>query len=354
MAVKILSIGGGWVVNHRHLPALKLNPGFELAGIVSDNEQRTRETARRFGVPHFAANIDFSADWQASADAVIIGTIPHAHYEIAKQSLLAGKHVLTEKPMTLTVEQGQELAALAKEKKLVMAVVHNFQFSGAAKKYQHDLARGRIGKIQAAYGVQLCNHRRNIPAWCDKLPLGLFFDESPHFYYLFRWLSGGQCSFLNATVWKSREHRNTPRLVTAEYRACSNASEQAGDDFPVYLHINFESSLTEWHVTVVGENGTADIDVWRDIYVYLPNDGVHAARDIVRTSLLATVRHWQGVLTGGIQYFRGRHLYGNLEVQNRFLQAIRGNDSLQGMSAEEGIQVVAMQHELVNRAVYYD
>lgn len=345
-AVKILSVGGGWVVNHRHLPSLRLNPGFQLVGIISDQEPRAISTARRFGASHFAGRIDFSVDWQASADAVIIGTVPHAHYEITKQALHAGKHVLTEKPMTLTVEQGRELAALAEKKGLVLAVVHNFQFSGAAKKYQKDIDAGRIGRIQAIYGIQLCNHRRNIPPWCDELPLGLFFDESPHFYYLFRWLSGGQCSFLNATVWKSREHRNTPRLITAEYRA--------GADFPVYLHINFASSLTEWHVTVVGENGTADIDVWRDIYVYLPNDGIHTAKDIVRTSLLAAGQHLWGVLTGGVQYFRGRHLYGNPEVQRRFLQAIRGENSLRGMNAEEGIQVVAMQHELINRAVYYD
>jgi len=346
MAVKVLSVGGGWVVNHRHLPALKLNPAFQLVGIVSDQEKCAVSTARRFGAPFFSERIDFTVDWQASVDAVIIGTVPHAHYEIAKQALCAGKHVLTEKPMTLTVAEGRELADLAVKKGLVLAVVHNFQFSGAAKKYKKDFDRGRIGKIQAIYGVQLCNHRRNIPPWCDDLPLGLFFDESPHFYYLFRCLSGGQCSFLSATVWKNREHRNTPRMVTAEYRS--------GGDFPIYLHINFESSLTEWHVTVVGENGTADIDVWRDIYVYLPNDGVHTAKDILRTSLLTTAQHFRGVFTGGIQYFLGRHLYGNREVQNHFLQAIRGDDSLRGMNAEEGIQVVSMQHELIDRAVYYD
>lgn len=343
--LKIISVGGGWVVNNRHIPALLKNPKFELIGIVSNNPDRAKRTADNFGIKNYATEMKLDSGWQSEAHAVAIGTIPRAHYDIAKAALENGKHVLTEKPMVIDPDQGRDLRTIAKAKNLTLAVVHNFQFARASHRFRNDFANGRIGKIQAIYGVQLCNHARHIPAWCDELPLGLFFDEAPHFYYLFRWLAGGDIALLQASVRKSSNNKNTPSMVTGEYQSASG--------FPIYLHVNFASSLTEWHVTVVGDKGTADIDVWRDIYIYLPNDGAHSAKDILRTSLYSTLQHLWGVWTGGIRYIAGRHLYGNREVQDRFYRAIHGEDSLKGMNADEGICVVEMMHELIRRAVMH-
>lgn len=342
--LSVLSVGAGWVVNNRHLPSLRLHPGFRLAGIIAHDEKKGRATADRFKAPFLGAKLDFNQPEQTAADVVIIGTDPKAHGELIRESLLAGKHVLVEKPMTLSPEECAELADLAKRQGRVLAVVHNFQFSRAAHAYRRDVQKGKIGAIRAVYGVQLCNHARNIPRWCHELPLGLFFDESPHFYYLFRWLAGLALQLVHATVWRGGSHGNTPRMVTAEY--------SANGAFPVYLHINFDSSLTEWHVTVVGDKGTAILDVWRDIYTYLPNDGVHTAKDITRTGVLAVVQHLWGVFTGGLRYITGRHLYGNVEVQDRFYRAIQGEDTLQGMSANDGMAVVALQRELIEKARY--
>lgn len=340
--VRIISIGGGWVANNRHLYALRQSGLFDVVGVISKDEDRARRTAAKHGIKNWALQYDPTSGWQREHDAVMIGTVPHVHHVIAKQALGAGKHVITEKPMTIDPNDARELDALARDKKLTLAVVHNFQFSRAAKAFRRDLQSGRIGRIQTVYGVQLCNHRRNIPAWCDQLPEGLFFDEAPHFYYLFRSICGGNIEFKHASIWKSRKAQNTPRLISAEYAA--------GEGYPVLLHINFDSSLTEWHVTVVGENGVADIDVWRDIYVRLPNDGSHGAGDILRTSLSGAAQHFCGVLTGGVRHILKRHLYGNDEVVRRFYRAIKGEDSLQGMNASEGIRVVEHMHELIAKA----
>ena len=343
--IKIISVGGGWVVNNRHIPSLQQSGLYEIIGIVSNDPQRAEQTAKKFNIPHYATEADFTSGWQAEADAVMVGTVPHAHHAIAMKALQAGKHVLTEKPMTVEIKHAHELIALAKEKKRTLAVVHNCQFSRAAHAFRKDLEAGEIGRITSIYGVQLCNHARNIPAWCDQLPLGLFYDESPHFYYLFRSLAGGDIEWMGGSVWKPTKNQNTPRMVSGEYLA------KAG--FPVFLHINFESSLTEWHVTVVGEKSTADIDVWRDIYVRLPNDGVHTAKDILWTSITGAGQHFAGVLSGGLRYVSGKHLYGNDEVVSRFHRAIHGEDSLQGMDPAEGLRVVSMQHELIEKARYF-
>ncbi|NLB55397.1 MAG: hypothetical protein GX811_06465, partial [Lentisphaerae bacterium] len=197
--------------------------------------------------------------------------------------------------------------------------------------------------IQAVYGVQLCNPKRNIPEWCDRLPLGLFYDEAPHFYYLFRWLAPEGMELLDASVWDSRvEGRNTPSLINAEYKTKTG--------FPVYLHVNFKSSITEWHINIVTDKVTVDMDVWRDIFVCLPNDGTHSAMQILKASVLTTWQHWVGVLKGGVKYMLGRHLYGNVEVVTRFGKTIRGEKLLQGIDAEEGRKVVELIHEIAEKA----
>ena len=67
-------------------------------------------------------------------DAVVIATPVFTHYELAKRALLAGKHVLLEKPMTATVSQAKELIDLALDKGKLLMVDHTFLYNGAVEK----------------------------------------------------------------------------------------------------------------------------------------------------------------------------------------------------------------------------
>ena len=342
-SVKIVSIGSGWVVNHRHIPSVLKNPQFELIGVISGELQRAKQTAARFKIKNYANVIKLDSGWQAQADAVVIGTAPQVHYEVARSALENGKHVLLEKPMIIDPAQGYQLHQLAKAQKRVLAVIHNFQFARSARRFREDLVSGRLGKIRAIYGVQLCNCAHRAPAWCEQLPLGRFFDVAPHFYYMFRWLVESNIELLHACVRRSPGNQSTPCMVTGEYQSTAGV--------PLYLHINFASSLAEMHFVVAGDQGVADIDVGRDVYIYLPGRSANSANGLLRTSFSSVSRHLWGVCTGGLRYAAGRHLYGNQEVQDRFYRAIRGDDSLQGINAEEGIRVVEMIYELMRRAV---
>src|SRR5689334_15339577 len=59
-----------------------------------------------------------------TVDAVVIVTPPATHFTLAKQALLAGKHVLVEKPMTRTVDEAKKLVAIASKKKRILMVDH--------------------------------------------------------------------------------------------------------------------------------------------------------------------------------------------------------------------------------------
>lgn len=82
-----------------------------------------------------------------SVDAVVIATPVFTHYDLAKQALLAGKHVLLEKPMTATVAQAKELIDLAEQKGKLLMVDHTFLYTGAVEKMKALKDEGSLGVL---------------------------------------------------------------------------------------------------------------------------------------------------------------------------------------------------------------
>jgi len=82
-----------------------------------------------------------------SNDLVAICTPVFTHYEIAKEALEAGKHILLTKPMTSTTVQAEELVNLAEKKGLQIFVDHTFMYHGAVRKIKQLLQNGEIGDL---------------------------------------------------------------------------------------------------------------------------------------------------------------------------------------------------------------
>jgi len=83
-----------------------------------------------------------------NVDAVVIATPVFSHYQLAKEALLAGKHVLLEKPMTSSVDESKELIDIAKSKNLVLMVDHTFLYTGAVQKMKTLIDSNQLGKLQ--------------------------------------------------------------------------------------------------------------------------------------------------------------------------------------------------------------
>jgi predicted dehydrogenase len=81
-------------------------------------------------------------------DAVAIATPFFLHYELGKKALESNKHVLIEKPMTSTIEEGEELINLANQKGKVLMVDHTFLYTGAVKKIKEVVDNDEIGNIE--------------------------------------------------------------------------------------------------------------------------------------------------------------------------------------------------------------
>lgn len=115
---------------------------------VCDPRPERLEIARRnypsVGVTHEFD--DLIAD--PAIDAVILATPVFTHYPLAKKALLAGKHVLVEKPFTASVAEGEELIELAEQRGLVIMVDHTFLYTGSVQKIKSLCESGEIGKLQ--------------------------------------------------------------------------------------------------------------------------------------------------------------------------------------------------------------
>jgi predicted dehydrogenase len=80
-------------------------------------------------------------------DVVAVVTPVFSHFELAKEALLAGKHVFVEKPFTTTSRQAEELIDIAARKGLKIMVDHTFLFTGAVKKIKEVIDSGELGRL---------------------------------------------------------------------------------------------------------------------------------------------------------------------------------------------------------------
>jgi UDP-2-acetamido-3-amino-2,3-dideoxy-glucuronate N-acetyltransferase len=88
-------------------------------------------------------------------DAVVIATPAALHFEMARRALESGKDVFVEKPLALTVKEGEVLVETADRLGRILMVGHLLEYHPAAEKLRELVARGEIGKIQYVYSNRL-------------------------------------------------------------------------------------------------------------------------------------------------------------------------------------------------------
>jgi UDP-2-acetamido-3-amino-2,3-dideoxy-glucuronate N-acetyltransferase len=88
-------------------------------------------------------------------DGVVIATPAETHFNLAREALLAGKHVFVEKPLALTEDEGRQLVQMADERKLTLMVGHILNYHNAVIKLKELIESGELGKIQYLYSNRL-------------------------------------------------------------------------------------------------------------------------------------------------------------------------------------------------------
>lgn len=150
--IKVAIIGTGFI-GPVHIEALRRND-IEVAGLLDANPELTQKKAAELGIPKAYASIEeLAAD--SEIVAVHVATPNHLHYEHVKAAVMAGKHVVCEKPLAMDSAQGEELVALAKEKGVINAVNFNLRFYPLVHEARTRVQNGSIGDVFVVHGSYL-------------------------------------------------------------------------------------------------------------------------------------------------------------------------------------------------------
>lgn len=150
-------VGGGRTANvgYKHrLGAMRDNNNFVLvAGAFDVDANRGRDFGVNLGVnadrcyPDYKTMLEKEAGRQDGIEAVSIATPNFSHYEITKACLEAGLHVICEKPLFFSVEQGLEIKALAEKKDRLVGVTYGFSGSPVMLQMRQMVKNGDLGEI---------------------------------------------------------------------------------------------------------------------------------------------------------------------------------------------------------------
>ncbi|REG99050.1 Gfo/Idh/MocA family protein [Flavobacterium aquicola] len=128
-----------------HAPFLEFHEGFELLGSWERSKQLIQ-----LDYPNTKSFASLDDVLQSDAALIIVNTPVGTHFEYAKQVLLAGKHAVVEKAFTATVAEAQELADLAKEKRVKLSVFQNRRWDSDLKTVQQIVSSNVLGEIVEA------------------------------------------------------------------------------------------------------------------------------------------------------------------------------------------------------------
>jgi predicted dehydrogenase len=123
-------------------------------------------------------------------DAIVVATPVHLHHELAKKSLMAGKHTFIEKPMATSSAECEELVALAAKKNLTLMVGHTFIYSTPVRRIKEIVDSGDIGDVQ-----YISSRRLNLGLF--QKDINVTWDLAPHDIAIILYLIGRPPSSVN-------------------------------------------------------------------------------------------------------------------------------------------------------------
>jgi predicted dehydrogenase len=175
---RVALIGFGYAGRVFHAPLISATPGLALAVIGSSQGDRVRSAfpdARVLADPLAAAR-------HSDVDLVVIATPNDTHAPLAEAALLAGKHVVVDKPFTITLGEARGLAAVAEKAKRVLSVFQNRRWDSDFLGVRLALAAGRIGEV-VELRSEMSRYRPEVrDRWREREGpgSGVWYDLGPH------------------------------------------------------------------------------------------------------------------------------------------------------------------------------
>jgi predicted dehydrogenase len=169
-------------------------PGVRLAGMAGTARPAARAAAQRYGLDDIEDVDRLLASPQV--DLVYIATPPFLHFDQARQALAAGKHVICEKPIALTLDQAEELVAIARQHDRLLVANQMQRYNDLFEIVRRLIEEQPLGAVLHGYFENYASDE-NLPAdhwfWDRTKSGGIFIEHGVHFFDLVAgWLGPGE------------------------------------------------------------------------------------------------------------------------------------------------------------------
>jgi UDP-N-acetyl-2-amino-2-deoxyglucuronate dehydrogenase len=242
-------------ISMNHFDAIRKVDGLRLSAVSDADETRARAAGEALDVPWFASYADMLA--KAKSDVVTIATPSGLHSAHGVAAARAGKHVITEKPMAITLEQADALVDACDAAGVKLFVVKQNRLNPSVQLLKRAVDKGRFGRIYLANSTVRWNRPQD---YYDAAPWrgtwefdgGAFMNQASHYVDLIQWLVGPVESIVAKTATQARR-------IEAEDSGVAVLKFRNGALGVIEVNVLTHPRNWEGSLTIIGEKGTAKI-----------------------------------------------------------------------------------------------
>ena len=319
MKVAVIGVGS---MGYNHLRVYSEMGDVEVVGASDLNRERLQLVEDRFSVNTYTSYKDLFEKEKPEAVSI---TVPTAEHEkVATYALEKGAHVLVEKPIAATIEEGKRLIALANKLDRQLMVGHIIRFNPAMQSLKTRLENGDLGKIFQIF----CRRAGPFPARIRDV--GVVVDLAPHDVDIMRFLTG-----MNPM----RVYAETEQQIHTDHEDLLFGLLRFPDGITGALEINWLTPTKMRETLVLGEKGLFRVDdLMQDLYFYENTQAVG--------ELWSPFRAIRGVSEGSMTRFpikRQEPLKAELLA---FINAIREGHEMP-VTGQDGLEALRLSLALV-------
>ena len=252
--VRVALVGCGRISSN-HFDAFRKIEGLELVGVCDIVEERARSAGEAQGVPWFTAYEKMLR--AVECDAVVIATPSGLHPQQGILAAKAGKHVITEKPMAISLGAADELVQACDSAGVRLFVVKQNRLNAGIQLLKRALDKGRFGRIYLANTTVRWTRPQE---YYDQAPWrgtwefdgGAFMNQASHYVDLIQWLVGPVESVIAKTA-------TLARRIEAEDTGVAVLKFRSGALGTIEVTMLAYPKNLEGSITILGEKGSVKI-----------------------------------------------------------------------------------------------
>ncbi len=319
MRVAVIGVGA---MGQNHARVYAELPDLELVGLADMDARVAQNVARRYGGNAYADYREMLDKESPEAVTVAVPTVDHL--EVALQVIRRGIHLLVEKPIAFSVEEGKEIIAAAERAEVCLTVGHIERFNPAVIALKAHLADGELGRV-----FQI-DARRQGPFPARVRDVGVVIDLAVHDLDIMRYVTGSEIVRVYAET-EQRIHSTREDLVSALARL--------SDGTVGTLTINWLTPTKIRELYVTGECGMFRVDyLTQDLYFFENATAGDGAWD--------TLRVLRGVSEGKmIRYVVAKKEPLRVELES-FTRAVRGECTV-AVTGADGLEALRLAQSVV-------